>query len=172
MYTLDFLSDAVVDKRSLRNALGRFATGVTVVTTRTQDGKFEGVTANSFSAVSLEPPLVLWSLRCEAPSLPAFLASNCFAVNVLSKEQARISRHFATPQPDKFEGMEFTLGVDGCPIFERSPAIFECRTQTKVEGGDHIILIGRVVRVHHCNAAPLVFASGQYGTHTLLTEVE
>jgi flavin reductase (DIM6/NTAB) family NADH-FMN oxidoreductase RutF len=172
MYTLDLLSDAAVDKRSLRNALGRFATGVTVVTTRTQDGKFEGVTANSFSAVSLEPPLVLWSLRCEAPSLPAFLASNCFAVNVLSKEQARISRHFATPQPDKFEGMEFTLGVDGCPIFERSPAIFECRTQTKVEGGDHIILIGRVVRVHHCNAAPLVFASGQYGTHTLLTEVE
>jgi flavin reductase (DIM6/NTAB) family NADH-FMN oxidoreductase RutF len=172
MYTLDLLSDAVVDKRSLRNALGRFATGVTVVTTRTQDGKFEGVTANSFSAVSLEPPLVLWSLRCEAPSLPAFLASNCFAVNVLSKEQARISRHFATPQPNKFEGVEFKLGVDGCPIFERSPAIFECRTQTKVEGGDHIILIGRVVRVHHCNAAPLVFASGQYGTHTLLTEVE
>jgi flavin reductase (DIM6/NTAB) family NADH-FMN oxidoreductase RutF len=172
MYTLDLLSDAAVDKRSLRNALGRFATGVTVVTTRTQDGKFEGVTANSFSAVSLEPPLVLWSLRCEAPSLPAFLASNCFAVNVLSKEQARISRHFATPQPNKFEGVEFKLGVDGCPIFERSPAIFECRTQTKVEGGDHIILIGRVVRVHHCNAAPLVFASGQYGTHTLLTEVE
>jgi flavin reductase (DIM6/NTAB) family NADH-FMN oxidoreductase RutF len=114
---------------------------------------------------------VLWSLRCEAPSLPAFLASNCFAVNVLSKEQARISRHFATPQLNKFEGMEFKLGVDGCPIFERSPAIFECRTQTNVQGGDHIILIGRVVRVHYCDGTPLIFASGQYGTHTLL-EVE
>src|SRR6266576_3709647 len=95
MNMLDLLSDAAVDQRSLRNALGRFATGVTIVTTRTQDGKFEGVTANSFSAVSLEPPLVLWSLRCASPSLPAFLASNCFAINVLSKEQARISRHFA-----------------------------------------------------------------------------
>src|ERR1700716_846041 len=111
MNTLDLLSDAAADKRGLRNALGRFATGVTVVTTRTQDGKFEGV-----SAVSLEPPLVLWSLRCAAPSLPAFLASNCFAINVLSKEQARISRHFATPQLNKFEGLEFKLGVDGCPI--------------------------------------------------------
>jgi flavin reductase (DIM6/NTAB) family NADH-FMN oxidoreductase RutF len=172
MNTLDLLSDAAADTRGLRNALGRFATGVTVVTTRTQDGKFEGVTANSFSAVSLEPPLVLWSLRRAAPSLPAFLVSNCFAINVLSKEQARISRHFATPQLNKFEGMEFKLGVDGCPIFERSPAIFECRTQTKVQGGDHIILIGRVVRVHYCEGTPLIFASGQYGTHTLLTEVE
>jgi flavin reductase (DIM6/NTAB) family NADH-FMN oxidoreductase RutF len=154
MNTLDLLSDAAVAKRGLRNALGRFATGVTVVTTRTRDGTFEGVTANSFSAVSLEPPLVLWSLRCEARSLPAFLASNCFAINVLSKEQARISRHFATPQLNKFEGMDFKLGIDCCPIFERSPAIFECHTQTKVQGGDHIILIGRVVRVHHCDATP------------------
>jgi flavin reductase (DIM6/NTAB) family NADH-FMN oxidoreductase RutF len=133
MNTLDLLSDAAVAKRGLRNALGRFATGVTVVTTRTRDGTFEGVTANSFSA---------------------FLASNCFAINVLSKEQARISRHFATPQLNKFEGMDFKLGIDCCPIFERSPAIFECRTQTKVQGGDHIILIGRVVRVHHCDATP------------------
>ncbi len=172
MNTLDLLSDAAADKRGLRNALGRFATGVTVVTTRTQDGKFEGVTANSFSAVSLEPPLVLWSLRCAAPSLPAFLASNCFAINVLSKEQARISRHFATPQLNKFERMEFKLGIDGCPIFEGSPAIFECRMQTNVQGGDHIILIGRIIRVHYCDGTPLVFASGQYGTHTLLTEVE
>jgi flavin reductase (DIM6/NTAB) family NADH-FMN oxidoreductase RutF len=172
MNTLDLLSDAAVDKRGLRHALGRFATGVTVVTTRTQNGKFEGVTANSFSAASLEPPLVLWTLRYVAPSLLAFLASNCFAINVLSRAQARISRHFAAPQLNKFEGMEFKLGIDGCPIFERSPAIFECRTQTTVQGGDHIILIGRVVRVHHCDATPLAFASGQYGTYTLLTEVE
>lgn len=172
MNSLDLLSDAVPDRRELRNALGRFATGVTVVTTRTQTGKFEGVTANSFSAVSLDPPLVLWSLRCEAPSLPAFLASNCFAINVLSKEQARLSRHFATPRPDKFEDIDFLLGIDGCPIFERSPAIFECRTQTSVQGGDHIILIGRIVRAHYCDNTPLVFASGRYGTHALLAEAE
>lgn len=172
MNTLDLLSDAELDKRSLRNALGRFATGVTVVTTRTQAGKFEGVTANSFSAVSLDPPLVLWSLRCEAPSLPSFLASNCFAINVLSKEQARLSRHFATPHINKFDGIDFKLGIDGCPIFEQCSAIFECRTQTNVQGGDHIILIGRVVRVHSCDGTPLVFASGQYGTHALLTEGE
>ena len=83
-----------------------------------------------------------------------------------------MSRHFATPRLNKFEGMEFEAGVDGCPIFERSSAIFECRTQTSVPGGDHVILIGRVVRAHYCDGAPLIFAGGQYGTHALLTEVE
>jgi flavin reductase (DIM6/NTAB) family NADH-FMN oxidoreductase RutF len=172
MNTLDLLAGTGNDQQALREALGRFATGVTVVTTRTPQGSFEGVTANSFAAVSLGPPLVLWSLRSGARSLPGFLASNCFAINVLSKEQADISRHFATPQVDKFGGVDFGLGVDGCPIFERSLAIFECRTENRVEAGDHVILIGRVVRAHYGDGMPLVFASGQYGTHAVLAEPE
>jgi flavin reductase (DIM6/NTAB) family NADH-FMN oxidoreductase RutF len=172
MKTLDLLAGTGNDQQTLRKALGRFATGVTVVTTRTQQGSFEGVTANSFAAVSLGPPLVLWSLRSTARSLPGFLASNCFAINVLSKEQAHISRHFATPQVDKFDGVDFGLGLDGCPIFDRSVAIFECRTENRVEAGDHVILIGRVVRAHYCDGMPLVFAGGQYGTHAVLSEAE
>jgi flavin reductase (DIM6/NTAB) family NADH-FMN oxidoreductase RutF len=172
MNTLDLLAGTGNDQQALREALGRFATGVTVVTTRTQQGSFEGVTANSFAAVSLGPPLVLWSLRSGARSLAGFLASNCFAINVLSREQAHISRHFATPQVDKFGGVDFGLGVDGCPIFDRSLAIFECRTENRVEAGDHVILIGRVVRAHYCEGMPLVFASGQYGTHAMLPESE
>ena len=171
MNTLDLLAGTGNDQHTLRKALGRFATGVTVITTRVEQG-FEGVTANSFAAVSLEPPLVLWSLRSAARSLPGFLASNCFAINVLSKEQAHISRHFATPQVDKFDGIDFGLGVDGCPIFDGSLAIFECRTENKVEAGDHVILIGRVVRVHYCDGMPLVFAGGQYGTHAVLSEAD
>ena len=130
------------------------------------------MTANSFAAVSLAPPLVLWSLRSSARSLPGFLASSCFAINVLSKEQAHISRHFATPQVDKFGGVDFGLGVDGCPIFDRSLAIFECRTENGQEAGDHVILIGRVMRAHYCDGMPLVFASGHYGTHAVLPEPE
>jgi flavin reductase (DIM6/NTAB) family NADH-FMN oxidoreductase RutF len=172
MNTLDLLAGTGNDQQALREALGRFATGVTVVTTRTQQGSFEGVTANSFAAVSLGPPLVLWSLRSGARSLAGFLASNCFAINVLSREQAHISRHFATPQVDKFGGVDFGLGVDGCPIFDRSLAIFECRTENRVEAGDHVILIGRVVRAHYGDGMPLVFASGRYGTHAVLPEPE
>src|SRR4051794_16204005 len=101
MLSLPLDSEGATDPRLLRQALGRFATGVTVITTCTQDGKYEGLTANSFSAVSLDPPLVLWSLRLAAPSLPSFKASGCFVVNVLSTAQSRISRHFATPRHDK-----------------------------------------------------------------------
>jgi flavin reductase (DIM6/NTAB) family NADH-FMN oxidoreductase RutF len=158
------------DPRLLRQALGRFATGVTVITTRTQDGKYEGLTANSFSAVSLDPPLVLWSLRLAAPSLQNFKAAGHFVVNVLSSEQSALSRHFATPRHDKFEDLAFSAGIGGCPMLDDSLAIFECRTETMIEGGDHIIFIGRVTCAHHRDGAPLVFAGGRYGTHAPLPD--
>lgn len=158
------------DPRLLRQALGRFATGVTVITTRTPDGKYEGLTANSFSAVSLDPPLVLWSLRLASPSLPGFKEAGHFVVNVLSAEQSQTSRHFATPRHDKFENVVFSPGIAGCPLLDGSLAIFECRTESMIEGGDHMIFIGRVVCAHHRDAAPLIFAAGQYGTHLPLPD--
>jgi flavin reductase (DIM6/NTAB) family NADH-FMN oxidoreductase RutF len=156
------------DPRLLRQALGRFATGVTVITTRTADAKYEGLTANSFSAVSLDPPLVLWCLRLTAPSLDSFRQSGHFAVNVLSRAQSAVSRHFATARHDKFEDIAFTPGIAGCPTLEESLAIFECRTESTIEGGDHIIFIGRVIRAHYREGEPLIFAHGRYGTHSPL----
>ena len=170
MDTLNLLdSDRLHDVRSLRNALGRFATGVTVVTTRTPEGKLEGLTANSFTAVSLDPPLVLWSLRKAAPSLQSFLDAKCFAVNVLANSQSHLSKHFSTPVASKFEQQEYEEGLDGCPLLRRDTlAIFECRTHQIVEAGDHTVFIGKVVLAHYRDGEPLVFAAGQYGTHSRL----
>lgn len=164
------LDDDATDPRLLRQALGRFATGVTVVTTRDPDGRYEGLTANSFSAVSLDPPLVLWSLRLASPSLTGFRSAGHFVVNVLSSTQSEVSRHFSAPRRDKFEDLAFSEGIAGCPVLEDSLAIFECRTETTLEGGDHLIFIGRVVRAHYRDGEPLVFAGGRYGTHAPLPE--
>jgi flavin reductase (DIM6/NTAB) family NADH-FMN oxidoreductase RutF len=163
------LDQEATDPRLLRQALGRFATGVTVITTRAPSGKYEGLTANSFSAVSLDPPLVLWSLRLAAPSLENFKESGHFVVNVLSTAQSEVSRHFATPRHDKFEEIAFSEGIGGCPMLDESLAIFECRTESTIEGGDHIIFIGRVSRAHYRDGEPLIFAAGRYGRHAPLT---
>ncbi len=168
VHSISFEQD-VVDQRHLRHALGRFATGVTVITTRTLAGKLEGLTANSFSAVSLDPPLVLWSLRRNAPSLQSFLDSGYFAVNVLAANQCDVSRHFATPAPDKFAAIPYTVGLGGCPLLEDTLAGFECSTEHTVVGGDHIIFIGRVHRATYRDGEPLIFSAGQYCTHSLLT---
>ncbi|MGA0594721.1 flavin reductase family protein [Enterovirga sp. CN4-39] len=164
------LDREATDPKLLRQALGRFATGVTVITTRAPDGKCEGLTANSFSAVSLDPPLVLWSLRLASPSLPSFKSSGAFVVNVLSSEQSTTSQHFATPRHDKFEDVAFSEGIGGCPMLDGSLAIFECRTESMIEGGDHMIFIGRVIQAHYREGEPLIFAGGRYGTHTPLED--
>ena len=163
VHSISFEQD-VIDQRHLRHALGRFATGVTVITTRT----LEGLTANSFSAVSLDPPLVLWSLRRNASSLSSFQGSGYFAVNVLGAHQCDLSRRFATPAADKFAGLTFSAGLGGCPLFEDTLASFECSTEHTVVGGDHIIFIGRVHRATYRDGEPLIFSAGQYCTHTLL----
>jgi flavin reductase (DIM6/NTAB) family NADH-FMN oxidoreductase RutF len=158
-----------VDQRALRTALGRFATGVTVVTTRTPDGKIEGLTANSFAAVSLDPPLVLWSLRRHAPSLRSFQASGTFAVNVLARSQEEIAHRFATRNREKFAGVEHTPGLGGAPLLHGTLAAFECSLESILEGGDHVILLGRVHRVSQRDGEPLIFSGGRYGTHSALT---
>ncbi len=159
-----------IDQRHLRNALGRFATGVTVITTRTASGKLQGLTANSFSAVSLDPPLVSWSLKRSAPSFGSFLAANHFAVNILSAEQHRLCRHFATPQLDKFEAIAFEHGLHGAPLLSGSLASFECRTDNTMEGGDHMIFIGRVMRASYRDGEPLIFSAGRFCLTSLLEE--
>lgn len=151
-----------VDRRDFRRALGQFATGVTVVTARTPDGRRVGVTVNSFSSVSLDPPLVLWSLSRQAPSLADFTHAAYFAINVLSANQHHLSRQFSTPLPDKFSGVEFSEGSAGVPLLSGVNAHFVCRNVRQYDGGDHIIFLGEVEDYKYTDGEPLVFHSGRY----------
>ena len=156
------LEGADLDQGLLRRAMGRFATGVTVVTTCCPSGKLEGVTANSFSTVSLDPPLVLWSLGRKSSSFASFVAASHFAVNVLEIGQLDLSRHFATRQRNKLAAIDHEPGLGGCPVIAGTIAHFECATETVVAGGDHCIFIGRVLRSSFREGEPLVFAGGDY----------
>jgi flavin reductase (DIM6/NTAB) family NADH-FMN oxidoreductase RutF len=153
---------ASFDARDLRNALGTFATGVAIITTRDAEGRLYGLTGNSFTSISLEPPLVLWSLSCAAPSLPAFRAATHFGVNVLAAEQRELSVRFARPQPDKFEGVPYELGEYGVPLLAGAPAHFECRIVDRYYGGDHEIFLGRVERYAYEHKPTLLFCHGAY----------
>ena len=164
IHTVSFEPDPA-NQRSFRTALGRFATGVTVITTRTPGGKLEGLTANSFSAVSLDPPLVPWSLKQHAPSLKSFVEAGYFAVNVLEAGQVALARHFATPRRDKFDTLPYVAGLGGCPLLPGTLAAFECSTQATLDGGDHVIFLGRVHRASHRDGEPLIFSAGRYCTH-------
>jgi flavin reductase (DIM6/NTAB) family NADH-FMN oxidoreductase RutF len=157
-----------MDERHLRNALGRFVTGVTVITTRTAEGKLEGLTANSFSAVSLDPPLVLWSLRLSSSMLASFESATHFAVNVLGAWQLALSDHFARRSPDRFQSVVHAPGLGGCPLLFGAIATFECTKETSVVGGDHVVFFGRVVRATYREGEPLVLNAGRYGTHSPL----
>ena len=150
------------DSRQLRNVLGTFTTGVTIVTTRDPHGVPHGVTANSFSSVSLEPPLVLWSQALTSRSLPAFQESDYFAVNVLAEDQIEVSKHFARPQDDKFASVKYSDGLGGVPVLEGTVAHFECVKVAEYPAGDHVIYLGRVERVSHSGRRPLAFSHGRY----------
>lgn len=150
------------DPRHFRDALSQFATGVAVITTQAEDGRREGLTVNSFSALSLDPSLILWSLRCEAPSLESFVESGRFAVNVLQREQQWISQHFARPAVDKFAGVGWHQGLGGCPLLENSLAQFECAIERTIEAGDHVLFIGLVERFQISEGTPLIFSQGKY----------
>ena len=154
--------DAAGHTRALRTALGRFATGVTIVTCVDGNGAAVGLTANSFAALSLEPPLVLWALRCESPSLAAFRAAKHFAVNVLAESQASLSRRFASPSVDKFAEGEWSVGLGGAAVLAGVAALFECEMVSQQPAGDHVLYIGRVVRFRATTTPPLVFQAGHY----------
>lgn len=152
-----------MDARSLRNAFGSFATGVTIVTTRDLDGTDAGLTANSFSSVSLKPPMVLWSLSRTSSSISAFNNAAHFAVHVLSAEQEELSTRFAAKGADKFAGVLVERGPDGLPLLMHCAARFVCRTAYRHEGGDHVIFVGEVLEFLHSERPPLVFHGGRYG---------
>jgi flavin reductase (DIM6/NTAB) family NADH-FMN oxidoreductase RutF len=159
-----FVLDGKHDARHLRHALGRFPTGVTVVTTRGPTGKLEGLTVNSFAALSLEPALVLWSLNHSSPSVAGFRASGHFAVNVLRATQADLSHRFAVRSDNKFDGIVFDAGLGGVPVLRDMLATFECETASIVEGGDHLLFVGRVRRIAYADGDPLIFNAGKYCT--------
>jgi flavin reductase (DIM6/NTAB) family NADH-FMN oxidoreductase RutF len=155
-------ADATFDPRELRQAFGQFATGVTVVTARGQDGHRVGMTANSFTSVSMDPPLVLWCPNRNAPSLDDFVLGSHFAINVLAADQHHLSRQFATPSDDKFADVACRDGVGGVPVLDGAVATFECRTVSTYDAGDHVIMLGEVERYDAPGGEPLVFHSGFY----------
>lgn len=150
------------DSLMLRRAFGCFPTGVTVVTTRTADGGFAGLTVNSYTSLSLDPPLVLWALGSGSASLRAFEAATHFAINILAEDQAWLSRRFATKAHDKFHGVPTRPGIEGVPLLEGCSAHIECRMHSAQPGGDHLLFIGRVERVDVLARPPLVYFNGRY----------
>lgn len=150
------------DALAFRRTLGLFTTGVTIITACGQDGERVGVTANSFSSVSLDPPLVLWSLAKSARSLDAFTNAEYFTIHILSAGQEDLSNRFASRGEDKFSGLDVADGLGGSPLISGCCARMQCRTVHQYEGGDHIIFVGEVVDLVSSDAAPLVFQAGKY----------
>ncbi|GGC06401.1 flavin oxidoreductase [Marinobacterium zhoushanense] len=150
------------DAKAFRRALGNFATGITVITATTPSGEKTGVTANSFNSVSLDPPLILWSIDKRSGSCKIFEEATHFAVNILAADQINVSNHFARPSEDKFAGIDFTTGLGGAPILPDCSAVFQCEKYETVEGGDHWILIGKVVGFDDIGRSPLLYHQGTY----------
>ena len=149
--------------RAFRDALGQFATGVTILTTRTTDGMPIGVTINSFNAVSLDPPLILWSLSLATAKLAHFRRASHYAVNILSANQAPISECFAAADENPFAGLQIRDGLGGIPLLENCVASFECTPEAEYPGGDHVIFVGRVARFSSTKSQePLIFHAGRY----------
>lgn len=151
-----------IDPRELRNTLGQFATGVTVITTRDKENRPVGVTASSFNSVSLDPPLILWSLDKSSASLPAFTDFGYFAVHVLANGQESLSNNFARRGEDKFANIDTIEGINNLPIIPECAARFQCKLMYSYEGGDHVILVGEVKEYENFARKPLIFHSGRY----------
>jgi len=148
-----------------RAALGRFATGVTIVTARAASGELIGLTANSFNSVSLTPPLVLWSLARAAASMPVFSAGSHYAINVLAATQKELAEQFARRGGDRWADVAYTEGVAGAPLITGAAATFECFNRSRYEEGDHVIFVGEVERCTHAQgASPLLFHGGRFYT--------
>ncbi|MCC5858981.1 MAG: flavin reductase family protein [Ectothiorhodospiraceae bacterium] len=156
------MSEIRFNARQLRDALGAFSTGVTVVTTRAADGSPVGMTVNSFTTVSLEPPLVLWSAHRGVDPFDAFVSADHYAVHVLHAGQQGIADHFARSIRDKFTGIRIRSGIQGLPLLDDYTARFQCRVERRLEGGDHVMLLGHVLAFDHQPGEPLIFHAGGY----------
>lgn len=153
---------ASIDSHEFRIALGTFTTGVTIVTAKGRDGTPVGVTANSFNSVSLQPPMILWSLARSARSLATFEAAEYWAVHILAADQDALSNRFARSGGDKFAGLESDTGLGGTPLLRNCASRLQCKTAFRYEGGDHVIFVGEVVAFDRNDLPPLVFHGGQY----------
>lgn len=152
---------ATIDPRAFRRALGNFATGVTIMTA-SAGGRQVGVTANSFNSVSLDPPLILWSIVKRSGSYPVFAEATHFAVNILAANQIALSNQFAKPAEDRFAGVAHRAGVGGSVLIDDTAASFQCEKFQTIDGGDHWILIGKVVAFEDHGRAPLLYHQGTY----------
>lgn len=152
-----------IDPRDFRNALGTYATGVTIITAAAPDGKPYGLTCNSFASVSLNPPLVLWSLVVYSSSLTIFQNASHFTVNVLGASQQALASKFAKSSDDKFTGVDWTPGLGRAPVLAESVANFQCRSVNRYYGGDHVIFLGAVEAYTYNMKEPLLFARGAFG---------
>ena len=148
--------------RRFRNALGMFATGITVVSTRTPAGAPIGLTVNSFNSVSLDPPLIVWSLAKELPSRDLFEGCEYYAINVLAEDQTELSQRFASRAGERFAGLEIDEGEGGVPLLRGCCARFVCRNSVRHEGGDHLVFISEVLSFDSSPRAPLLYFGGAY----------
>lgn len=157
-------SSGTFDARQLRQALGRYATGVAIVTARGAQQQSIGLTINSFSSVSLEPPLVLWSLANKSVNLAHFKQASHFAVHVLGEDQKELAQRFASSVPQRFDGLQVVQGLGSTPLLEGCPVRLHCETVSVMEAGDHHIFLGRVVGMHECQDAgdSLLFYRGRF----------
>jgi len=152
-----------LDARELRNCFGKFATGITVITSVAKHGARIGLTVNSFSSLSIDPPMILWSLDNRSLNLEELKEASHFAVNVLASDQVEISNNFASPAEDKFKGIETLEGQFGMPLLKDTVAFLECINVHQYPGGDHTIFVGEVRDFAISNKKPLLYANGQYG---------
>jgi flavin reductase (DIM6/NTAB) family NADH-FMN oxidoreductase RutF len=150
------------DTVQFRQALSQFATGVTVITGRMHDASMFGVTISSFNSLSLQPPLVLWSLAHTASTMQAFATSRAYVINVLSSDQVDLAYHFARPGAARFDSLPFTLSERGLPVLGGTVAWFECHHRSRHAEGDHAIFVGEVERCHSRPNRTLGFHRGQF----------
>ena len=151
-----------IDSTELRRCLGSFVTGVTVITALDAQGQAEGITANSFSSLSLDPPLIVWSLRLSSRSFNTYKNALHFAVNILAQDQMHISNRFAASGVDRFEGVDFTPGIAGVPLIKGCVSYLECSLEASYPGGDHVLFVGRVERIQVNERKPLAYGAGGY----------
>ena len=159
---MEFTPVPAIDPTELRRCLGSFVTGVTVITVLDERGAPIGMTANSFNSVSLDPPLIVWSLRSNAKTFDAYSRAKRFVVNILAEDQVDISSRFARSGADRFAGVGITAGIGGVPLIDGCAAHLECSTEATYPGGDHLLFLGRVERIVGSGLRPLAFGAGKY----------
>ena len=156
------MSSSNFSKLDFRNALGSFATGITVITALGKNGQKVGMTVNSFNSVSLDPALVLWSIGRDSNCFEDFMAAEAFAIHVLAEDQQELSNRFTKTGSDRFAGLELSEGLSGVPLLTHYSTCFQCSLANQYDGGDHVIIVGKVLELSDHGLNPLIFHRGGY----------